>query len=991
MNKQGFSRRYRGCCYAIAAFLISLCFLPVSTVDVYALDTGRAYLENTKNILILNSYDEGYRWTSEQSNEISEKLKASFDDIQIFVEYMDWKNHPEAENLERLYGIYKYKYSDIKLDVIFATDNIALEFALKHRKEFLSDATIVFSGITKRAAETILMEKDNVVGVFEIHDPVGTMKAASKINPDIKNVYIIHDNTETGWDSEEVIYESRIQDNYHLYYLNNLTIDQIVETVSGLGEDSIVLLGAYTIDAGGLKRPADKFVEVIGKASAVPVYDMWNFRMGNGVLGGSILRGTTMGDKAAALGIRILRGEPVKTLDNIEDSVVEYVFDYQQMERFSIPLKALPEGSLVINKPFSFFETYKNLVIATALVFVVMALYIILLIKNIQKRKRAENELNVANEELQALYEQVTASDLQLKEQLEELISAHNKVQVNEEKYRLIAESANDIIWEWDLKSNKLQFSSRLKGILGYENEEISAIGDWNDIILPEDQNCVKGKLDSMWIDELRNFMCDYRVRSKNGKILWLATKARVLVNEFGYPHKIVGSHTDITQLKEHQNNILHMAYHDTLTKLPNRSYLKEYVDGHIHEAPDELLALVYIDIDNFKTINDSFGHSEGDKFLVEIGKKFSAMTGEDSMVFRLGGDEYVIILKNVRDRKAVEDYLENMFRAFAEPVNIENRNMHITLSAGAVVYPSDGVDFNELLKHADIAMYQVKNRGKNNFIFFSEGMKEGIKEKMLLENSLRDAVVNMKFLLNYQPILDIASGRIYGFEALIRWNSRDFGPVSPAVFIKLAEENGLIIPIGNWVLKTGCSFAARLAELGYPEVSLSINISPLQLMQTDFVENVKAIVNSSGVQPDRIELEVTESMLIDSFDTSLKKLKELRMFGIRISLDDFGQGYSSLTYLRRLPINTLKIDKAFIDDIFKVDSNNQIVYSIIELAHRMQLKVNAEGVETEEQYNYLKHVDCDAVQGYLISRPVPEAEVLSLLQKFGTIKKMEF
>jgi diguanylate cyclase (GGDEF)-like protein/PAS domain S-box-containing protein len=989
MKSQGFYKRYKKCCIVIMVFLISLCLLSEGLINVHgAKYSENNYTEETRNILILNSYEDGYSWTSEQSDAISERLLATLEDALVFVEYMDWKYHPEERNLQQLYELYKYKYSNVKLDLIFATDNVALEFALKHRKEFLSDAPIVFSGITKGAADTMLKDEKNVVGVFEIHDPVGTMKAAAAINPNIKNVYLIYDNTESGTDLINVVLESGIRDSYNLLSLNTLNIDQIQDKVSRLDNDSIVLMGAYTVDAQGLKLPAEKFSQIISKASTVPIYDMWNIRMGDGVLGGRLLRGMTMGNNAAELGIRILKGEAVDTIDSIDDSIVEYVFDYEQMERFNIPLKELPKGSVIINKPFSFFETYKNLVIGTIVIFVLMSSFIILLMNNIRKRKKAEEEVLEANQELTALYEEVSASDEQLKFQLEELVSAHDKLQVSEEKYRLVAEAANDIIWEWEMGSNKLKFSSRLKSLLGYCDEEIRTMQDWQAIVSAEDSDYVKNMMESFMKEEKKNCTCEYRIRNKNNRNLWIITKAKVLFDQFGYPYKIVGSHTDITQLKEHQNKIMHMAYHDTLTELPNRSYLKEYVENQIVEDPDSIFAMLYIDIDNFKSINDSFGHGEGDKLLVEIGKKFSSISKGGSAVFRLGGDEYVIVLKAVMEKEEISHYLRSMFKLFVKPVKLGNRNLHITISAGAVIYPMDGTNFNELLKNADIAMYHVKNSGKNNFVFFDKSMKEGIKEKMFLENSMREAVKNMNFTLNYQPMLDIKTGRIYGLEALIRWNCPELGPVSPVVFIKLAEENGLIIPIGNWVLRTGCSYAAKLATQGYPDVSISINISPLQLTRADFVDNVKAIISSSGIEPERINLEITESILIDSFDSSLKKLHELREFGVHISLDDFGQGFSSLTYLRRLPINTLKIDKSFIDDISYTESSNQIVYSIIELAHIMKLMVIAEGVETEEQLQYLEGFGCDAVQGFLISRPVPEAEVLDLLRRVASNNK---
>lgn len=980
------SRNYRKYSFIVYVLLISICFLPIGVLCSYGMETLEKDYTETKNVLILNSYDEGYNWTSDQSNGIYDSLMADFDDIRISVEHMDWKYHPGEETLKRLYDLYKHKYSNTRLDLIFTTDNAALEFALKYREEFLSNAPIVFSGITIGAGDVILKGKNNVVGVFEVYDTMGTMEAASRINPDIENVYLISDNTESGKDLARVTMESGIRDKYNLYMLNDLTLEQIIEKVSKLSNDSILIFGAYTIDSKGLTLSAQKFAEIISEASAVPIYDTWDIRIGSGVLGGKILRGKTMGRSAAGLGTRILNGEPVDKISNIDKNVVEYVFDYNQLKRFNIPLRVLPEGSIVINKPFSFFETYKNLVIGAVFTFVIMCIYIMVLINNIRKRKLAEKELSGANQELLALYEQISAADQQLKNQLDELVEANDKLQVSEEKYRLVAEAANDIIWEWELGGNKLYFSRRLQGILGYSEDEIKNITEWSNIIASEDVDYVRTKIESIIEKEQKDCTCEYRVRHKKGKLLWLITKAKVMYDQLGYPYKIVGSHTDITQLKEHQDRILQMAYHDTLTNLPNRSYLKEYVEELIIGESYSKFAIVYIDIDDFKTINDNFGHSEGDRFLKEIGMRFCEMSGDGISIFRLGGDEYVIVLKDVKSKADISDYLNRIFREFAKPINLAEMKLHITLSAGAVIYPDDGTNFDDLLKNADIAMYQVKNKGKNSYIFFDESMQKGITEKMYLENSLREAVKRMDFTLSYQPIVDLASEKICSLEALIRWNSPELGPVPPAVFIKLAEENGLIIPIGNWVLRTGCGYAAKLADDGYPGITVSVNISPVQLMQADFVQNVKAIAASCGVEPGRINLEITESVLIDSFEASLRKLNELRDHGFHISLDDFGQGYSSLTYLRRLPINIIKIDKAFIDDIRENEGSDQIVYAITELSHRMGLTVYAEGVETEEQLRYLKSIECDGIQGYLISKPLPESEIAGLLNRIGCI-----
>lgn len=933
-----------------------------------------------KRVLVLNSYDESYRWTSGQSNAITASLKKKYDDILIFVEYMDTKYHPGPDNLEHLYKLYRFKYSDQKIDLIYTTDNAALQFAIEHRRDLFSDAPIVFSGVMKDSAEAILAGADRVTGVYEALDPVGTLDAAVKINPAIEKVYVIHDNSQSGIDSKNQIMMDHNRYKCKLVFLNMMPIGEITDTLKNLEQDSIVLLGAYNSDVTGYRLPADKFAELISESSAVPVYDMWDFRFGNGVLGGSLLSGATTGNIAAELGIRILEGESVGGIPIVDQNVTEKIYDYTQLERFGIRLDQIPKDSKIINKPFSFYDTYKELVIGIFIAFAVLITYILLLIININNRKKAERKAREANLELTALYEQLYAFDQQQKHQLKELSTAHEMLQLSEEKYRMVAEATNDIIWDWSIHDNVIHHSGGLKEILGYNETEIRCKEDWYNIILPED---LEFALKSIPPDsaEQNSIIGEYRVRHKSGKIIWISSKAKVVYNESGQPEKIVGSHTDVTKLKEYQEKILEMAYYDELTGLPNRFHLKEHITDITRNITDTQVALVYVDIDNFKAINDNFGHGEGDKLLIAVGNILKEITDEGDLVFRHGGDEFVVILNHADRKEEIYEYAARLKGKLDNPIRLTEGEFHISMSGGIVLFPSDGTDYDTLLKYADIAMNYVKNNGKNNLVFFDNTMAEGSKEKLLLDHQLRAAVKEMNFTVHYQPIVDIADGKIKKFEALIRWQAAESGYIPPSVFIKLAEENGLILPIGDWIMKKSCLFAAQLASMGHADISVSINISPIQLKQKDFVEKIKDILSETNVKARRIELEITESILIDSVEASLKKLHELKSLGVSISLDDFGQGYSSLTYLRMLPINTLKIDKAFLDHM-SIDRNGQIISTIIELAHRMEVEVVAEGVETQEQLRFLHENECDQAQGYFFSRPVPETEALDLIQQ---------
>lgn len=416
------------------------------------------------------------------------------------------------------------------------------------------------------------------------------------------------------------------------------------------------------------------------------------------------------------------------------------------------------------------------------------------------------------------------------------------------------------------------------------------------------------------------------------------------------------------------------------MTKLPNRAYLKEYIKNQIRTGTGSESAILYFDIDDFNAINDIFGHKEGDELLIKIGNILREITGVNEKVFRQGGDEFAVVFLQYHSRDDITEFVKKLNEKLAEPIKLSQSAFHVTLSGGIVVFPGDGEDYDTLMKNADIAMYFVKNNGKNGLMYFNADMLEGAKEKLLLDHHLRSAVKEMDFSIQYQPIVDMKTGRICKFEALIRWKDDELGQVPPSVFIKRAEENGLIVPIGTWILRESCSFAAELALKGYRDVSVSINLSPIQLRQKEFVPLVEEILKQTGVKSDRIEFEITETILIDSLESSLKKLHEIKALGISISLDDFGQGYSSLTYLRMLPITTLKIDKSFLDDYCDEERNSQIIPAIIGLAHGMRLKVVAEGVETEEQYQFLKDNGCDMIQGFLISKPVSIQETEQLL-----------
>jgi diguanylate cyclase (GGDEF)-like protein len=441
----------------------------------------------------------------------------------------------------------------------------------------------------------------------------------------------------------------------------------------------------------------------------------------------------------------------------------------------------------------------------------------------------------------------------------------------------------------------------------------------------------------------------------------------------------------DITERKLAEERIRHMAHHDELTGLPNRSLIRDRLEQAIRHARrhGRSVAVAFIDLDGFKLVNDGLGHNAGDDLLKVIGARMAGCMRRDDMLGRFGGDEFVIILSDhPDDPMSVAPVLEKIRHAVNEPVLLEGQEVQVSCSMGVAMYPRDGDDPNTLMMNADAAMYRAKDLGKNAFQFYAREMNASVEENLVLLEGLRSALEHSQFSLLYQPKVDLRSGRIFGVEALIRWQHPEHGMVPPARFIALAEESGLIIPIGDWVLQTACRQAKAWCDAGLPPVTMSVNVSPRQFEEKRLVERVAQALHDSGLPASALEIEVTEGLIMRDLAQSVGKMGELKAMGVALSIDDFGTGYSSLSALKTFPISTLKIDKSFVSDLADNAGDQAIALAVISLGHRLNLRVLAEGVETEQQRRFLLENDCDEMQGYLFSRPLPAPEVAGLLRR---------
>lgn len=457
-----------------------------------------------------------------------------------------------------------------------------------------------------------------------------------------------------------------------------------------------------------------------------------------------------------------------------------------------------------------------------------------------------------------------------------------------------------------------------------------------------------------------------------------------------------VWSFHDITTRKRDEEQIAKMAYFDVLTSLPNRYLFKDRLNQAIlyAEKYNKLLAIIYLDLDDFKRINDTFGHNFGDKFLQAVSDRLEkkirridtlACVEEDNLqttIARLGGDEFTILLREIKEPQDASRVAQRIVDLFSQPFHIENRVIFISTSIGIALYPNDGKDVDTLLKNADTAMYHAKEKGRDHSQFFSEHMNIEALERFSLENSLRSTIDKEDFQLYYQPQYNSSTDKIIGVEALIRWMHPDRGMLLPDAFIPIAEESGLIITIGNWVLKTACKQNRAWQLAGFPPIYVTVNISGMQFKQKNFAESIAQTLLDTDLEPQYIELELTESILMEPTDTTFDTLNELKATGVRLAIDDFGRGYSSLGYLKRLPIDTLKIDRSFVRDIVSNSDDRAIIKAVISLARTLNLRVIAEGVETHEQLTYLREQGSDGIQGFLLGKPMTPNSFRQLLKQ---------
>lgn len=533
-----------------------------------------------------------------------------------------------------------------------------------------------------------------------------------------------------------------------------------------------------------------------------------------------------------------------------------------------------------------------------------------------------------------------------------------------------------------NLDGKLIKVNQALCQIFGYSAETLLSMNFFH-LIHPEDFASLQNQIQQLIDNQVKLYQSEHQCYRKDNESIWVSTMISMVHDQEMKPSYFVVQVQNITLQKKAEERLRHMAYHDPLTGLANRNKLEQFLNQILAQSRrhQESFALMFIDLDRFKNINDTIGHEAGDLLLQIIADRLKGAIRNTDLVARLGGDEFVIVVTDVHKSESVAVIAHKILESVMQAVVIKGQELYITTSIGISLYPFDGQNMQTLMKNADLALYRAKEHGKNNYQFYTLEMTTHAQERMALQNALAHALMKEEFLLHYQPKMELKSRKITGIEALLRWQNKEFGLITPGEIIELAEETGLIIPVSEWILRTACRNLKQLHQLGFTSLTVAVNCSGRQFKQANLTNEFMQVLTETGLSPQFLELEVTEKLIMHDPDNIIRSLYALKDLGVKIVIDDFGTGYWSLNNLRRLSVDKIKIDKTFIKQVMVDETSADIVSAIIAMVTKLGIKSVAEGVETREQYEFLQREGCSEIQGYYLTQALPEESIALFLK----------
>lgn len=903
---------------------------------------------------ILHSYHSGFAWTESQHQGFIEAIQKAPGCRQPFwaTEYLDTKRKSFEPSYQAAAArFFQDKYRDWTPDFIYATDDDAIGFLHRFKEDLFPGVPVFFSGANNLGLDRIL-DPVQFTGIYQVQDVAANVELARRLAPGQQTLLLIGDGTEPDVGNRKQIEVALAGQHAGLkpVFISHRRLAEVLRQLTPYRSGVVILLTAGGFhDEQGRLLPVAEVTAALGKAGAFNLLTLNDAYLTEPVLGGIMASGHQQGAHAAMLIRARLLDESFADME--ASSLVApslALFDYRQLSRQGIPLGSLPAGSLLLNRPLPFWQRMPRLFWPLLTIGALMVALLAWLLGTKRRYRRAAQGQRKAAKQFKALIQ-----------------------------------ASRDAIIAIDERGRITLFNSLAEQVFGWPAEDV--LGGTLDRLMPETyrrqhRQDVQGFFTTGQPCEAVGRPLELLAIHRDGREFPI--ELELTAGGDGAERFVLATLRDITRQREVEREIRQLSWFDSLTGLPNRSLFEERFRRVLSnsERSGSMAGLLMLGVDNLKVINDTRGHSCGDQLLKLIAQKLSKSVRAEATVVRWEGDKFAILLPGLQEVAQVDDLAQKILQLFTEPFELEGNQHFSTASIGVALFPKDGTDGERLLKNADMAMYAAKEQGRHTYRYFNEDMNRRVIERSELETSLRQALAREEFYLAFQPQIDHRSGAMVGVEALLRWCNRDRGLVSPGVFIPLAEETGLILPIGNWVLRTACIQNRAWQEAGFPPFRVAVNLSARQFQQPDFYDQVARIIEETGLDPNYLELELTESVLMTDAAGAAVVLHRLRQLGVHITIDDFGTGYSSLAYLKTFPLDRIKIAQEFVLDIARDSGDAAIVETVIAMAHGLDLMVVAEGVETAEQLDFLRVRDCHIMQGYYFARPMPAEEFIEYL-----------
>jgi len=970
---------------------------------IFALSVFHAVVQahQSYQILAVHSYSQENPWTKSQHRGFVDKLtKNSLTPVNISTEYLGTKRRQYSPIYAKQYSRYiREKYRGYTPNVIYVTDDTSFRFAKEYLLKLYPETPIIFSGVNNYniidGIKTLPIR-----GVFEKINISKNLDLITDLDKEGAGIIFLSDSSKSSKGVESKI--NHLIADYPGISAEFLTQNHIEELIKDLSHRNQKYIFLNTIDRikseTGLFVNPEITVSEITQAGDFAIFTLEDSYFFEGVVGGYVTSGKLQGEKAAELVLELQAGTSIQQIENVTQSPNTYIFDQTELDKLKITLPAdVIEQAEFHNIPPTYYA--KNRTLILTLMTLMGALLLILLawifIAPIRKRERARKKEEKRTAQIERYQNAMIAWSS----------VSHENIADAFEKATEISSTTLDVervsIWLHNEDRTGIECSAMFISGGGHSSGGVLSKADSPNYFAAMDSGrrlvIDDARTDPVTAELTDSYLIDNDIYSLlDVPIFYDRNIIGVLRHEHtGNARKWTSNEQEFAALiasdislsleidkrKIIEKHLEHQAYHDSLTGLPNRALFLDRIEQEIRHASreDSNLAILFLDLDNFKQINDSLGHSAGDTVLVSISEKLKQALREIDTIARLGGDEFIILLSDFKRVEDINDIALKLFDAVQQPLAVNNNELFVTASIGISVFPDDGRNAEVLLRNADTAMYRAKEKGRNAYEFYTEDMTERAIEKVTMIANLNRALEQDEFEVYYQPQYDIQEKQLVGLEALIRWQHPDLGFLTPDKFLPTAEECGLIVKLDRWVMRNCLKQMKRWRDEGLELGRLSLNLTMQQIDAPDFLDFLKKLMKEIGSAGESMTFEITEGQLMKNPDKAIKLLERLSNLGIEISIDDFGTGYSSMAYLKRLPVDTLKIDREFIRDIPGIEDDSSIVKSMIGLAGSMNMAVLAEGVETKEQYDFLKTEQCSLIQGDYLSPPLPASEIPAL------------